>query len=118
MTLLESCRANNADAGVTGMLTYHNATFIQLLEGDKLAVQPLLSKIRKDPRHENVRILWEGPIPERGFAAWSMGFRGLDTLDFPNAAHFREQLEEGLASGLWSTTPSTARHLLRSLSTL
>ena len=100
------------------MLTYHNGTFIQLLEGPDEVLRGLLTKISNDTRHSNVRVLWEGPIAERGFGSWSMGFKALDTLDTPEASAYRSQLDEGLSNGLWTDNPSTARALLRSLNML
>jgi len=48
--LLLKARHNNAEKGITGMLLYHQGSFLQLLEGEQSAVD------------------------ERTFADWSMGY--------------------------------------------
>ncbi len=48
---------------------------MQTLEGPELPVQTLLEKIKSDPRHRNLTTLMEGPILERSFGSWSMGFK-------------------------------------------
>ncbi len=37
--LLETCRKDNAELGVTGMLLYKDGNFMQVLEGDEDAVR-------------------------------------------------------------------------------
>jgi len=49
--LLESCHANNANLGVTGMLLYKDGNFMQALEGNEDVVRGLHAKIALDPRH-------------------------------------------------------------------
>ncbi len=43
--LLATCRKNNAELGVTGMLLYKDGNFMQVLEGDEEAVRGLYEKI-------------------------------------------------------------------------
>jgi uncharacterized membrane protein (DUF373 family) len=73
--LLQECRENNAESGVTGMLIYCNATFLQVLEGDEKVVDDLIDKIRKDPRHTNLQVLHRRTIERRQHSDWSMGFK-------------------------------------------
>ena len=42
LALLQECRENNAGRGVTGMLLYGNATFLQAPEGDEKVVDDLV----------------------------------------------------------------------------
>ena len=46
--ILVKSRKNNNEVGITGMLIYHNDTFLQVLEGDEEKVDTLMSKIKKD----------------------------------------------------------------------
>jgi len=73
--LLQECRENNAQSGVTGMLIYCNATFLQVLEGDEKVVDDLIDKIRKDARHANLQVLHRRTIERRQYSDWSMGFK-------------------------------------------
>jgi hypothetical protein len=74
LKLLQQCRDNNTAQGITGMLFYGNGTFLQVLEGDAAAVDALVDKIARDPRHNDVRILSRRTVGHREYADWTMGF--------------------------------------------
>jgi hypothetical protein len=89
--ILESCVSHNKENGITGMLLYATGTFLQVLEGEKQAVDETMSRVFADPRHYDVKVLIQEPIEERHFSQWSMGYQrlGEDYLrDFPEYAHF------------------------------
>ena len=75
ITLLQQCLKNNVSNSVTGMLLYGNETFLQALEGDEKAVDDLVEKIKKDPRHTNIQFLHRKTIERRQYSEWSMGFK-------------------------------------------
>jgi hypothetical protein len=75
IALLQQCLTNNVSNGVTGMLLYGNDTFLQALEGDEKAVDDLVEKIKKDPRHTNIQFLHRRTIERRQYSEWSMGFK-------------------------------------------
>jgi hypothetical protein len=75
LSLLQQCLANNEASGVTGMLLYGNDTFLQVLEGEEAAVDMVVDKIRKDPRHSKIHFLYRKPLEHRQYSDWSMGFR-------------------------------------------
>jgi uncharacterized membrane protein (DUF373 family)/acylphosphatase len=79
--LLQSCRNNNAQKGITGMLLYCSDSFIQVLEGETQELEALFKIIKKDPRHTNVTILEKKHITERKFPEWSMGFKKISDED-------------------------------------
>lgn len=62
----------NACRSITGVLIYGNGTFLQLLEGDQLAIHRLFENIKLDRRHTRVRMLACYPIRKRSFEEWSM----------------------------------------------
>jgi len=74
VTLLEVSRRNNAAWDITGVLGYHEGSFIQVLEGPKDPVDALLARIARDPRNTGISILDRSRIDERTFGAWSMGW--------------------------------------------
>jgi hypothetical protein len=84
--LLTESRANNARDGITGMLVYRAPDFIQILEGPDAAVRALVERIRRDPRHTDVRILLEEQVTERKHATWSMGYEPTVAGDRSDAA--------------------------------
>jgi hypothetical protein len=65
----------NAAHHISGMLLYRDGKFMQVLEGEETALWLLYSKILHDPRHTDIVMLADEPLPQRGFAAWSMAYR-------------------------------------------
>lgn len=63
---------------ITGLLIYCNQKFIQVLEGERDAVDYLYSKIEMDIRHKKVTKVIVGETEERIFKNWSMGFKILE----------------------------------------
>ncbi len=68
----ESAAKRNAQANVTGLLCYGNDRFIQVLEGDSVAVNDIYHRITRDPRHTDFRLLLVEPIPGRFYEGWDM----------------------------------------------
>jgi hypothetical protein len=91
--LLDQARAINAEADVSGMLLYKDGSFIQVLEGDEDAVRTIFDRIRKDPRHENVRTLYDEKIARRDFPAWAMGFHNLNGLDLTTVPGYTDFMD-------------------------
>ena len=80
--LLLSARRYNRALGVSGMLVFHDRTFLQALEGEQRAVNEIFAKIASDHRHQDIEILHRGPgFDQRLFGEWSLGF-----ADFTGAA--------------------------------
>jgi hypothetical protein len=72
--LLAECREKNSRAGLTGVLLYRDATFFQVIEGDRSVVEALIERLVKDKRHERVTKIILEAIEERAFAQWTMGY--------------------------------------------
>ena len=113
LELLQKSRAYNNSRGLTGLLLHApNGQFLQLLEGEKAAVQYLYyRRIAADPRHEHLVVLSEGPSLTQLFPDWSMSFRSgtgplmLSGYLTPSAAYFR-------VSNLGQAQPELTRLLL------
>lgn len=74
-SLLTQARDRNAQHGLTGMLVYHDGSFIQILEGEKPVVEKVLNSILNDPRHDNIIVVDEQEISQRSFPDWSMAYK-------------------------------------------
>lgn len=72
--LLAKARENNTENGVSGLLVYHQGSFLQILEGPADAVEKTLDIIASDPRHTNIRILFKDQVEAPEYEEWSMGF--------------------------------------------
>jgi hypothetical protein len=71
-TILESAKANNPALGITGVLCQGQGLFIQILEGERSAVNRLYNTISKDNRHQDIELIAIDEIKERKFPHWSM----------------------------------------------
>ena len=78
--LLAAARVNNDRLGVTGMLLYHEGSFLQALEGDQGVLESLYAKIGKDKRHHRVVALLRRNVERRLFDQWQMGFAATKSL--------------------------------------
>ncbi|MCX7110337.1 MAG: BLUF domain-containing protein [Proteobacteria bacterium] len=114
--ILESSVRNNNENGITGMLLYANGNFLQVLEGERNAVEEAFARICADPRHYDIIVLLREPIAQRNFSQWSMGYQHLNEHDiraFPKCAplfKFRDNDEAIRAE------PGIALELLRQFS--
>jgi len=79
--LLLGARSRNEEHGITGILVYAAGNFAQVLEGPDPAIEQLLRNIDADPRHDDYRVISEGPIDARYFHGWSMDWVELDRFD-------------------------------------
>ncbi|GAA3996634.1 BLUF domain-containing protein [Hymenobacter fastidiosus] len=80
--ILIRSRAWNTAHGLTGVLLYSHGEIMQVLEGTKQEVQYIFERIERDNRHQQVVKLSDGPIEQRNFSQWSMGFKAVDAQDF------------------------------------
>jgi hypothetical protein len=86
--LLTSSREKNESLDITGMLLYIDGKFIQVLEGEKDAINELYSTIVADPRHKKVNKIIEGKTVTRNFPEWNMGFKSISGKDYHNIPGF------------------------------
>jgi hypothetical protein len=66
----------NPTVGLTGALLFTGTYFAQVLEGDVAAIDGLVERIGRDPRHEQMLIVDRSPLAKRRFADWSMAYFG------------------------------------------
>jgi hypothetical protein len=71
--IVAQSRKHNVEIGITGILCQSGDTFLQVLEGGRMAVNQLYNSIVRDERHREVVILHFEEIGERRFSGWTMG---------------------------------------------
>lgn len=81
--ILDASNRNNEKSGITGALLFDSLWFVQILEGDRLAVSETLNRILRDERHDKVTVMDARPAESRLFENWWMG---LGMLQGDNAA--------------------------------
>ncbi|KTC97811.1 BLUF domain-containing protein [Legionella erythra] len=70
----EHASANNKKYNITGVLLFNKFKFVQILEGDAVAISNLYHLISRDERHHKLLIIGCQDIVERDFPFWSMGY--------------------------------------------
>ncbi|RFP65958.1 BLUF domain-containing protein [Hymenobacter lapidiphilus] len=86
--MLIKFRQYNHQAGITGILLYCNGQVLQVLEGERKAVEQLYGRIEHDPRHSTVVKLADGPVSWREFPEWSMAFAVASPSAFASLAGY------------------------------
>jgi hypothetical protein len=71
-SILFTARRYNRNRQITGMLISSPSHFMQVLEGDEVAVRQIYDRICADPRHRAHVILREMEVAERQFGEWTM----------------------------------------------
>ena len=72
--LLAHARTKNNRSGITGCLVYYEGGFLQLLEGERAAVEKVYEKIKLDNRHKDLHLFSDDTITERTFPNWGMAY--------------------------------------------
>lgn len=72
--ILTAARRNNPSQSIGGMLCFERRYFLQVLEGERAAVNALYLDIADDSRHQDIQILSYEEVQQPAFQQWSMGF--------------------------------------------
>ena len=80
MQMVDKASRRNKALNVTGVLSFDNGRFGQILEGKPKDVETIWEFILKDPRHTNVVSLGMKKINARRFANWSMRLCGREEI--------------------------------------
>jgi len=81
--ILSTSRSNNLRDAITGLLIYHDMTFIQMLEGCSEDIGRCFARIKGDPRHGEISRVLDSPVAARSFPQWQMGFALAGDLPVP-----------------------------------
>ena len=79
-------RKHNPKSQITGIISYREGQYLQVLEGPYLEVDKLMSKIASDPRHEDLWVFLDVRVIKRSFHNWAVSvFDFVDQDNFFNA---------------------------------
>ncbi len=70
--LMEQAAVNNARNRITGLLTWSEDAFLQLLEGPRSALTELLFRLKDDPRHDGLLLVEFRAASGRVTQRWAM----------------------------------------------
>ena len=110
--ILKSAVKHNSKNGITGMLLYSGGNFLQVLEGEKAAVDETYARICRDPRHRNTVLLTEEPVTERHFANWQMGYRQLGAKHAASLPRYAPYFQFGFNTDAIRAKPGVALEML------
>ncbi|WBU57783.1 BLUF domain-containing protein [Paracoccus sediminicola] len=72
--ILRTARKRNKALGLTGFLHAEDGMFVQWLEGPDDALNEVIESLQADKRHRDLTVYASGPIAERRFPSWTMGY--------------------------------------------
>lgn len=82
--ICRSARTNNARDGIAGVLLFDGQRFCQELQGPGPAIDLLMDRIARDPRHVQLAVLVDAPTALAVPPLWRAGYcepNALDPLD-------------------------------------
>ena len=86
-TILRSAQAHNAASGITGVLCQGQGVYLQVLEGERTAVQALYASIQTDKRHTRIEQRHVEDITRRRYGNWSMAYVDWAAASAPGSQH-------------------------------
>lgn len=72
--LVAAAQQRNRRLDLTGALLRCDHNFVQVIEGHRSNVVPMLASIHADPRHYDMRLFLEEQVPTRLFDDFAMGY--------------------------------------------
>lgn len=70
--ILGASDVNNRRDHLTGVLLSHAGWFMQVVEGGRPDLDRLIGRLRADPRHRKMAVLFDGPVGGRRFGSRAM----------------------------------------------
>ena len=96
--ILNEARLGNARDGVTGVLTVVEGRFVQIIEGPEAALDGLMAKLLRDPRHTDLTVLERRRAERRSFGDWDMVSPRLASRELALLALLLDDAGAGLAA--------------------
>lgn len=91
-----TARDLNALDGITGLLVFNGTRFLQVIEGSEAAVNDLVERLRRDPRHTGFEIRDERKIDRRSFPDWSMELVRVEGTYLDAKATIEQTIPDGI----------------------
>lgn len=89
-----TARELNALDGITGLLVFNGTHFLQIIEGAESAIDDLLARLRRDPRHTGLEVRDERRIDARSFPDWVMELVRVNSSYFQARETIADRLPE------------------------
>jgi hypothetical protein len=86
-SIASRARMRNAERDITGLLVFDGLRFCQHLEGPPEAIDALMQQIEEDPRHVDVRVVYQAPLAARRYSGFGMGLAECEGPDLMAGVH-------------------------------
>lgn len=93
-------REGNALDGITGLLIFNGTHFLQIVEGSPEAIDDLVERLRRDPRHSGFEVRDQQIVEERSFPDWSMELVRVSARYFEAKDTVSDRLPAGIDPGV------------------
>lgn len=80
-SIAQKARIRNQRAQITGLLVFDGQHFCQQLEGCAAQIDAAMNRISKDPRHHQLAVVHSGPLDERRFHRFSLGYTSVEDIE-------------------------------------
>lgn len=97
-SILVKAQSHNPSQGISGVLCQGKGMYLQVLEGERGAVNRLYRRIAGDRRHDDVQVLLFDEIAKPRFSGWSMALVEL-SADDPMVSLGHPEFDPYTASG-------------------
>ena len=94
LDLLHDSRGFNSIDNISGVLMHKHGYFLQIIEGQPEMIDDLLVRLRRDPRHKDLKIIHDSSVKERLFTNWAMGCANFDDAELSMLPGFRTDLTD------------------------
>lgn len=109
--IYQSARHLNALDGITGLLLFDGARFLQIIEGADVAIDDLMARLRRDARHHDIIVRDEREVEERSFPDWSMRLVNVSNGFIAARSELGEVFPPGVAGPIRSLLMDVADHI-------
>jgi hypothetical protein len=93
--ILDRAWTHNPGHGITGVLLFDGAFFLQVIEGTLASVEDLYEAIARDLRHEAIELIDFLPTETRDYADFSMAYLEVSENRFPALQHVMSRAVQG-----------------------
>ena len=94
LDLMHESRTYNTLDDISGVLIHRQHHFLQIIEGEPKAVDNLLSRLRRDKRHSDFKVIIDSPVDKRLFSNWAMGCADFDDPTLSLISGLRKDLTD------------------------
>ena len=94
LDLLHDSRTYNKIDNITGVLMHREEVFLQVIEGRSEVIDDLFTRLKRDPRHDEIKIIFDSSVTCRFFSNWSMGCADFDEPELSLIPGIRTDLSD------------------------